>query len=111
MGLNLDKCRFMCLAKDTENETFIFNNFIFNNSNEEKILGFTCDWDLTFKSHIKFLCKKASQKIEALLRLLNHLSECQKRLICNSIRGHSVSTFSQSDQNLDPLPPTLFTLV
>ena len=30
MVLNADKCHFMCLGKDTENETFIFNNFILN---------------------------------------------------------------------------------
>ena len=53
----------MCLGKDTNNETFIFNNFIFNNSNEEKILGITLDNELTFKSHIKILYKKAAQKI------------------------------------------------
>ena len=35
---NADKCYFKFRGKDTENETFIFNNFIFNNSNEEKIL-------------------------------------------------------------------------
>ena len=52
----------MCLGKDTENETFIFNNFIFNNGNEEKILGTTIENKLTFKSQIKILCKKASQK-------------------------------------------------
>ena len=33
----------MCLGKDTKNETFIFHNFIFNNSKEEKILGITLD--------------------------------------------------------------------
>ena len=49
MVLNADKCHFMCLGKDTENETFILNNFIFNNSNEEKILGTTIDNTLTFK--------------------------------------------------------------
>ena len=75
----------MCLGKDTENETFIFNNFIFNNSNEEKILGITTDNKLTFKNHIKSLCKKAAQIIGTLSRLLNHLSDSQKRLIFNSI--------------------------
>ena len=30
MVLNADKYHFMCLGKDTENETFIFNNFILN---------------------------------------------------------------------------------
>ena len=56
MVLNADKCHFMCLGKDTENETSIFNNFIFNNGNKEKILGITIDNKLTFKSHIKILC-------------------------------------------------------
>ena len=51
MVLNADKCRFKCLSKGTENETFIFDNFIFNNSNEEKILGITIDNKLTFKTY------------------------------------------------------------
>ena len=75
----------MCLGKDTENVTFIFNNFIFNNGNEEKILGITIDDKLTFKSHIKVLRRKAAQKMGALPRLLNHLSDSQKRLVFNSL--------------------------
>ena len=85
MVLNADKCHFMCLGKTTENETFICNNFILNNSNEEKILGITIANKVTFKSHIKILCKKAAKKIGAASRLLNHLSDSQKRLIFNSI--------------------------
>ena len=68
-----------------ENETSIFNNFIFNNSNEEKIPGITIDNKLTFKGHIKISCRKAAQKMGALSRLLNHLSDSQKRLIFNSL--------------------------
>ena len=63
--LNADKYYFMCLGKDKENEASIFNNFIFNNSNEEKILEITIDNKLTFKSHIKFLRKKVAQRIWA----------------------------------------------
>ena len=66
MVLNADKCYLMCLGKDTENDTFIFNNFIFNNSNEEKIVGITTDNKLTFKSHAKVLCKNADQKMGAI---------------------------------------------
>ena len=47
----------MCIGKDTESEIFIFNNFIFNNSSEEKILEITIDSKLTSKSHIKILYK------------------------------------------------------
>ena len=85
MILNADKCQFMCLGKATENGIFIFNNFIFNNGNEEKLFGITIDSKLIFKSHIKILCKKAVQKIRALSRLLNHLSDSQKKLIFNFI--------------------------
>ena len=53
MVLNANKCHFMCLSKDPENETFIFNNFIFNNFNKERILSITIDNKLTFKSHTK----------------------------------------------------------
>ena len=85
MALNGNKCHFLYAGKDMESETSIINNFIFNNSNEEKILGITIDSKLTFKSHIKISCRKASQKMGALSRLLNHLSDSQKWLIFNSL--------------------------
>ena len=53
MALESGKCHFMCLRKDTRNETFIFKGLV---------LGVTMDSKLTFKSHIKNLGKKASQK-------------------------------------------------
>ena len=37
------------LGKDTKNLTFIFNNFITNNSNEGQKLGISIDNKLTFK--------------------------------------------------------------
>ena len=48
MVLNADKYHFMCLGKDTVNETFIFTNFIFNNRNEGRILVITIDNKLNF---------------------------------------------------------------
>ena len=67
MTLNAGKSHFMCLEKDTRNETFIFKGCVMKNSKEQKVLGVTDK--LTFKSHIKNFCKKASQKIGALSRL------------------------------------------
>ena len=84
MALNAGKCHFICLGKDTRNETFIFKGLVTKNSKEQKILGVTMD-KLTFKSHIKNLCKKASQKIRALSRFSNHLNDSQKSLILNSV--------------------------
>ena len=63
MVLNSGKCHFMCLGKNAENKTYFFNNTEMKNSNEEKILGIIIDNKLKFKSHVKNLCKKASQKI------------------------------------------------
>ena len=42
-------------------------------ANEEKILGITIDNKLTFKSHVKILCRKAFHKLGALSSLLSHL--------------------------------------
>ena len=47
-----ENCMVLNADKDTENETFISNNFFFNKSNEEKIFGISIDNKLTFKNHI-----------------------------------------------------------
>ena len=65
MPLNAGRCHFMCLRKDTRNETFIFKGLVMKNSKEQKMLGVTrlrLDNKLTFKSHSKNLCKEASRK-------------------------------------------------
>ena len=38
-------------------------------SKEEKLLGIIVDQTLSFKLHVKTLCKKASQKLHALARI------------------------------------------
>ena len=45
------------------NEAFVYHKNEMKNSKEEKILGVITDNKLRFKSHLKHLCKKASQKI------------------------------------------------
>ena len=76
MTLNAGKCYFMCLGKDTVNETFISKN-----SKEQNILGATIDNKLNCKSHIKKLCEKTSQKIGVFSRLSNYLNDCEKKLV------------------------------
>ena len=63
MVLNSGKCHFMCLGQNTWNETFVFDNIEMKNSKEEKILGLIIGNKLWVKSHVKNLCKNASQKI------------------------------------------------
>ena len=85
MVLNSGKCHFMCLGQDTVNKTFVYDNIEMKNSKEEKTLGVIIDNNLSFKSHIKNLCKKASQKIWALSRLTNYLNNSKKTIIFNAL--------------------------
>ena len=78
MVLNAGKCHFMCLGKNTENETFTFKDTIMTNRKEEKILGVIINNRLIFSSHIRELCKKSSQKISALSRISNQLMILKK---------------------------------
>ena len=80
MVLNAGKCHFVCLGKNTENETFIFKDTIMSNGKEEKILGVTIDNRLTFRSHIREFSKKASQRISALSRISNQFNDFEKNL-------------------------------
>ena len=48
-------------------------------SKGEKILGVIIDNKLRFKSHEKNLCKKTSQTIRALSRLINYLNDSEKK--------------------------------
>ena len=85
MVLNAGKCHFMCLGKNTENETFSVKDTIMNNSKEEKILGVIIENRLTFSTHIRELCEKASQKISALSRMSSQLNDSEKTLLFNAV--------------------------
>ena len=71
----------MCLGQDTVNEKFVYKNIEMKNSNEEKILGVIIDNKLRFKSQVKNLCKRASQKIWALSCLINYLNDSKKKML------------------------------
>ena len=48
MVLNAAKCHFMCLGNNTENETFLFLNFLMEKSEEQKSIGVIIDSKLHF---------------------------------------------------------------
>ena len=50
----------------------------------KKLLGIKIDSQLNFKEHIESLCKKASQKLNALSRLASSTNFKRRRLIMNS---------------------------
>ena len=76
MIINPDKCKYMCMGKNSyDNDTLSLNEFNLKNSDHEIILGITIDRKLTFNKRIKNLCKKAGQKLSALLRISPYLDE------------------------------------
>ena len=76
----------MCLGKDIdETETLSFNDLALKNSNEVEILGITLDGSMGFNTHIKNICRKAVQKLNALLRISPYLDQGKKVLLYKSM--------------------------
>ena len=55
-----------------------------SNSKYKKLLGVKVDHELIFNEHVSSLCKKASQKLNALSRITSCMTFDQRRLILNS---------------------------
>ena len=84
MILNPDKCYFFTLGFQDTQPNFSYDNITIKNVSEEKILGITIDNKLTFKSHLKNICKKANQKLNALARITKFTSPFQRKTLLNS---------------------------
>ena len=69
MIFNPVKCNFLTLGFQDAQPNFSYDNITIKNLSEEKILGITIDNKLSFKSHLKNICKKANQKRNALARI------------------------------------------
>ena len=70
MKLNDHKCHLMIFGEKSNDLSIKIGSASIMESSEEKMLGVTLDKQLSFKTHIQSLCKKASQKLEA----LSHIS-------------------------------------
>ena len=86
MILNPEKSHYMCLGKNLDdNEVLNFNNLIIESSKEVEILGIKIDKNLNFNNHIKSICRKAGQKLSALLRTSSNLNMKQEKLLYKSM--------------------------
>ena len=84
MAANPDKFQLMFLGKVSENVTNIsIDNVILQATNSVKLLGINIDNNLNFNSHVQALCKKASNKINALLRIRPYLDIYSAKRICD----------------------------
>ena len=72
----------MCLGKNLDdNEVLNFNNLPIKSSKEVEVSGIKTDNSLNLNNHLKSICRKAGQKLNALLRISSNLSMKQKNLL------------------------------
>ena len=68
--------------------------------NSVKLLGFIIDSALTFNNYVQMICKKASQKLTAIVRLANIISEKKSKVLLkhfsslNSVIAHYLGCFA-----------------
>ena len=85
MVLNPGKCCYMSFGSNPDKSDLILEDSTKIPSAEEyAILGVTIDNRLTFNNHLKNLCKKIANKLNALTRIAPYLDHNQLRLIYNS---------------------------
>ena len=85
MKLNTDKCHL--LLNSQEPNTLKIGDLLINNSLSEKQLGITFDCKLKFNKHIKNICQKASQKLNAPARLVPYMGSTKKRILMNAMQS------------------------
>ena len=84
MVLNQGKCCYMSFGSNPDKSDLILEDSTKIPSAEEyAILGVTIDNRLTFNNHLKNLCKKIANKLNALTRIAPYLDHNQFRLIYN----------------------------
>ena len=91
MKLNDDKCHLMIFGEKSNDLSIKIGSTTITESREEKLLGATLDKQLSFKTHVQLLCKKASQKLHALSRT-SYLFDTEK--LKHIMRAFILSQFS-----------------
>ena len=82
MKVNPDKCHL--LLSSTLPLSITIGHTTIRNSNYEKLLGIVIDNKLNFDIHINNICKKASQKLNALARISPYMTIEKRRTIMNA---------------------------
>ena len=95
MTLNVAKCHLLVSGMKDEAMFAKFDGTTIWEEDSVKLLGLIIDSDLSFNSHIKMICKKASKKLTAILRMVRFISQKKRRVL--------VRTFFESQFNYCPL--------
>ena len=81
----------MIFGEKSNDLSIKIGNTTIKESTEEKLLGVTLDKQLSFKTHVQSLCKKASQKLHAISRI-SYLLDTEK--LSQVMRAFILSQFS-----------------
>ena len=79
MKVNSDKTHIFLSC--SEPSTALIDGYFIESNTKEILLGITIDRDLKFVEHVNNLCKKACQKLNALVRLAPFVNVDKKRMI------------------------------
>ena len=79
---NADKGHLLVSSSDAVN--LRVSEYDIKNSECEKLLGVKFDNQLTFKKHITDICRKASRKIYALVRIALYMDLSKRRMVINA---------------------------
>ena len=86
MVSNPGKCYFMCVGKNvSDSELLKLKDLILKNFKEVEVLGITVDINLSFKGHMKNICRKPGQKLSPLLRISSHINTDKRALLYKSM--------------------------
>ena len=69
------------LLSGNSRATAAIDNSYIELEDEQVLLGITIDSNLTFENHINSICKKASQKLNALARIAPYMNIQKRRTI------------------------------
>ena len=72
------------LLSGNSRATATIDNSYIESEDEQVLLGITIDSNLTFENHINSICKKASQKLNALARIAPYMNTQKRRAIMKS---------------------------
>ena len=79
--LKANASKYHFFSSSYQHTSININGSVNKSSNSEKLLGITIDSYFTFEEHINTLCRKASQKLHALSRISQYLSQHKKRIL------------------------------
>ena len=84
MKLNFSKCNLLVCGHKYESMILIIHNTIVIKTNLVKLLGIKIEPELTFNKYMEMVCKKASQKHNALSRLCTFIPFHKRKLLMNA---------------------------